>query len=119
LDAVLSHTSPGPPPGAAAVVFADDVELEGVDAVLDGVAVVVVVGVDVAAGVEAVVVELVLVLVEGVVVVVLVEEVVLVDGVVFVVLVDVEVVVDDFVAPHQVFTPLWPTQAPILVDALE
>jgi hypothetical protein len=56
-----------------------------------------------------------------------------VDGVVVVVLVDVEVVpvglveleaeglegVDVLVAPHHVFTPLWPTHAPILVDALE
>ena len=31
----------------------------------------------------------------------------------------VELDVDDLVAPHHVLTPLWPTQAPILVDALE
>jgi hypothetical protein len=109
LDAVLSQTIPGPPPGAAAVVFEVD-ELEGVVAVL--------VGVDVVAGVEAVAGELVLEPVDGVVVVVLVDVEVVPVG-----LVELEAEgleeVDVLVAPHHVFTPLWPTHAPILVDALE
>jgi hypothetical protein len=111
----LSHTSPGPPPGAAVAVFEDD-ELDGGVAVLDGAGV----AAGVAAGAGAAAVELVLAPVEGVIVVVFVE--VVVEGLVVELDLEglvVELEVDDLVAPHQVFTPLWPTQAPILVDALE
>jgi hypothetical protein len=111
---VLSHTSPGPPPGAGVVFFAveeldfeDDDELVEVELLDDEVDVLDDVGVEDDAGVA------VLELLEELVVVLLLG----VDEVEEDLLVELEV--EALVAPHHVLTPLWPTQAPILVDALE